>query len=362
MDTVLDAWRACVEAGILDADPAQEEAARRLGEIDAALSRRRGLFAKPRAPRGLWLHGPVGTGKSMLMDMAFERARTPARRRIHFHDFMAGAHAYIAQWRRLDDRARRRRPDYVRGAGDDPIPPAARSLAGGMRLLCLDEAEITDIADAMLVGRLFEQILAQDVTLIVTSNRAPEALYADGINRQLFLPFIALIRDRLDVLRLDSGRDYRRRALEEGDLWLAPATAENRGHFEDLWRHMTAGSGEHAETLTVSGRALTVPRAAAGCCRFPFDALCGAALGAADYLAIARRYRALFLQDVPVMAREERDKARRFVTLIDALYEAECALVALAEAEPDALYIEGDYAYEFRRAASRIAEMRRGGG
>lgn len=362
MDTVLEAWRACVRAGVLDPDPAQEEAAERLSAIDAALSARPRLFAKRAEPRGLWIYGSVGTGKSMLMDMAFERAKTPAKRRVHFHDFMADAHARIAEWRKLDERARRRRPEYARGPrgnGDDPIPPAARGLVGGSRLLCLDEAEITDIADAMLVGRLFEQIFALGVTLVVTSNRAPEELYVDGINRQLFLPFIALIRDRLDVIRLDSGRDYRRQALEGEDLWLAPATPERRARFEDLWRHMTAGSGEHSETVHVSGRAVAVPRAAAGCCRFSFDALCGAALGAADYLTIARRYRALFLEDVPLMGREERDRARRFVTLIDALYEADCALVAMAEAEPDALYAEGDYAFEFRRAASRIAEMRR---
>jgi cell division protein ZapE len=291
--------------------------------------------------------------------MTFDHAPIAAKRRVHFHDFMAEAHARIAEWRSLDAAARRRRRECVRGASDDPIPPTAHALVAGARLLCLDEAEITDIADAMLVGRLFEQILGRAVTLVVTSNRAPEELYQDGINRQLFVPFIDLIRQRLDVVRLDAGRDYRRRALAGEDLWLAPNDAANRPRFEDLWRHVTAGAGEHADALTVSGRSVAVPRAAAGCCRFTFAALCGAALGASDYLAIARRYRAVFLEDVPVMAREARDQARRFVTLVDALYEADCVLAALAEAEPDALYTEGDYAYEFRRAASRIAEMRR---
>lgn len=360
--SVADGVRACVASGALAADPAQDAAAARLDALIGALSARRGLFGRAETPRGVWLHGPVGTGKSMLTDMAFERAPAP-KRRVHFHDFMAEAHAWIGRWRALDARGRRRAfgaaSHFLKNMGEDPIPPLAAAIARDARLLALDEMEITDIADAMLVGRLFEHLFARGVALIATSNRAPEDLYENGINRQLFLPFVALIRVRLDVIRLDSGRDYRRQALAGEDLWLAPVTAETRARFEDLWRRMTAGAGEHGEALSVTGRIVQVPRAAAGCCRFTFDALCGSALGASDYLAIARRYRALFLEDAPVLAREDRDKARRFVTLIDALYEADCALVALAEAEPERLYAEGDYAFEFRRAASRIAEMRR---
>ncbi len=363
MTGVLEAWRACVQSGALDADPSQEDAARRLGQLNAALDAWRpggGLFARKSAPpRGVWLHGPVGTGKSMLMDMLFERAPLIEKRRVHFHDFMAEAHAAIGQWRTLDSKARKRRPEYVRGAGDDPIPPVAKALADRARLLCLDEAEITDIADAMLVGRLFEQLFERGVVLAATSNRAPSELYLNGVNRQLFLPFVDLIGEKLDVVKLDSGRDYRRRVLEGEDLWLTPQSEQTRAHFDDLWRRMTAGAGEHEETLTVSGRAVPVPRAASGCCRFGFESLCGSALGSADYLAIARRYRVLFLESVPVMGPEERDRARRFVMLIDALYEAECGLVALAEAEPDRLYTHGDYAFEFQRAASRVAELRR---
>lgn len=345
--SVLEIWWARVESGELKRDPEQAHAAQILTDLSQSLAQsRRGLFGKRKdSPRGLWIYGPVGTGKSMLMSLFFERAPVGKKRRLHFHDFMAEVHADLE----------RRRKDGER----DPIQATAKTMAKSARLFCLDEAEITDIADAMIVGRFFDQLFSLGVTVVVTSNRAPPELYEGGINRQLFLPFIDLICESMEMAQLDAGRDYRRQALAGEDLWVTPLNDEAAEKFETLWKRAIGEADEGAETLTVQGRVLTVPRAAAGCARLDFEALCGQPLGSADYSALARRYRVVFLEGAPVIAEERRDAARRLVTLIDALYENDTVLVANAESEPEQLYQRGDYSFEFQRAASRIQEMRR---
>jgi len=340
------ALRAAVESGSLKDDPEQARAARRLDAVADGLARAGGgLFRRRSPPRGLWLHGPVGTGKSMLMSLFFEQAPIARKRRLHFHDFMAEVHDGLE--------ARRKRGER------DPIRDTAAAMAKSARLFCLDEAEITDIADAMIVGRFFDVLFARGVTVVATSNRAPAELYEGGINRELFTPFIDLICESMEVVQLDAGRDYRRLALAGEDLWVTPLGEDGEARLDALWARATGCAAEAAETVAVKGRAIEVPRAAAGCARFGFEALCGRPLGANDYLALARRYRALFIDGIPLLDAERRDVARRFVTLIDALYENDSVLAATAAAEPEHLYPEGDYAYEFRRAASRIAELRR---
>lgn len=343
---IYDAWRAQVEAGALDHDPAQARAVQALDDLARRLQRSGGgLFRKPKRVDGLWLHGPVGTGKSMLMSLFFEKAPVEAKRRLHFHDFMAGVHEAL---------------EAERKAGKSGgVKTVARAMARDARLFCLDEAEITDIADAMIVGRFFGELFARGATLVCTSNRMPSELYEHGINRQLFEPFIDLIHDHLDIIQLDAGRDYRRQALAGEDLWLSPLGEGTRQRFDRLWARATGEAAPHEDHLHVKGRTLTVKRAAAGCARMEFETLCGQPRGAADYGALGRRYRVLFIDNVPKLGPERRDAAKRFVTLIDALYESETVLAATAEAEPEQLYERGDYAYEFRRAASRIAELRR---
>jgi len=345
--SVLEAWREKVAAGTLKRDPEQEHAAETLSRVSEGVGESgRGWFGRKKsAPPGLWIYGPVGTGKSMLMSLFFEHAPLREKRRLHFHDFMAEVH---------DDLETRRK------AGEsDPIRQTAKVMVKSARLFCLDEAEINDIADAMIVGRFFDHLFGEGVTVVATSNRAPTELYEGGINRQLFMPFIDLICESMEVVQLDAGHDYRRQALAGEDLWLTPLNAASERKLETLWERATGGASEEAESVMVKGRVLNVPRAAAGCARFPFEDLCGRALGAGDYLALARRYRVLFVEDIPALDESRRDAAKRLVTLIDALYENDTVLVARAESEPEQLYGRGDYSFEFQRAASRIQEMRR---
>jgi len=317
------------------------------------------LFGKTKpAPRGLYLWGGVGRGKSMLMDLFIETAPVASRRRVHFHEFMQGAHARINRWRSLSKADRRRQPEYVKGAGEDPIPPVARSLASEARLLAFDEFHVTDIADAMILGRLFEHLFAEGVVIVATSNRHPDDLYRDGINRQLFLPFIDLLKDRLDVMELDGGVDHRLRQLEAAPVYYCPLGADADHAMDLAWERLTSGATPQRCTLDVQGRELVVEREVAGVARFTFPELCARALGAGDYLAIAGRFHTVLLDRVPKLSPDKRNEAKRFVTLIDALYEARTKLVMSADAEPDDLYPSGDGAFEFERTASRLMEMR----
>lgn len=351
-----------VADGTLTPDPAQRAAAEHLHALSATLAaNRRGAFRlfrkNPIPPRGIYLWGGVGRGKSLLMDVFYNNTAVERKRRVHFHEFMAETHERIAAWRGADERTRRRHSGASPKSIDDPIPPVAADIAEGATLLCFDEFQVTDIADAMLLGRLFEALFAKGVVIVATSNRHPDDLYKDGLNRQLFLPFIALLKDRLDVLLLDAERDYRLDRLTGAPVFYWPLGPEADAAMGRAWTAMIAGSREKSETLSIKGREVVAPRTARGLARFTFDGLCRAAYGAGDYLAIARRYGTVFIDRIPAMTPEDRNEAARFCLLIDALYETRTKLVCSAAATPDNLYVEGHGAFEFQRTASRLAEM-----
>ena len=359
--SVRTAYADRVAAGEIAADPAQAGALDALSRVEGELNAlHEPGFALPflhrrrELTRGVYLWGPVGRGKSMLMDLFFESAPVASKRRVHFHAFMAEVHALVAAWRGGDAAARRAR--FGEAKGDDPIAPTAAAIASGARLLCFDELQVTDIADAMILGRLFEALFARGVTVVATSNRPPEDLYRDGINRQLFLPFIDLLRARLEVVAVAGATDFRLQRLRGSPVWFEPLTA--RPDFDGLWLRLLDGAEETGGAIEVQGRRTVFPRAAGGLVRAAFASLCGQALGASDYLALAARFPTVFLEGVPVLGPEKRNEARRLVTLVDALYEARTHLVVLAAAEPAALYPAGDGAFEFERTASRLEEMR----
>ena len=361
---LLDAYDARLARGEIRPDPAQALGLKALARLEADLAGAApakgvaGLFRKgqARSQRGVYLWGPVGRGKSMLMDLFFEAAPTPAKRRIHFHTFMGEIHRLIDAWRKGDPAARKAR--FGQHKGDDPIPPVADVVAKQASLLCFDELQVTDIADAMILGRLFEALFARGVTLVATSNRVPADLYKDGINRQLFLPFIGMLEDRLELVRIAGAHDYRLDRLRAAGPWFSPIDPDHERSFEALWRDMLGGEEEAGAELEVLGRRITLPHACGGLLRATFASLCAVALGPNDYLALAGAFHTVFLEDVPKLTPSRREEARRFVTLIDALYEARTRLIVLAEADPVHLYPEGDGAFEFERTASRLQEMR----
>ncbi len=352
------AYERRVAAGALTVDLGQSAgliALERLGG-DLAEDRTGGVFRKSNPVTGVYLWGPVGRGKSMLMDLFFATAPTTAKRRVHFHVFMGEVHALVNAWRTGDAAARH--AQFQRAKGEDPIPPVARRIASQARLLCFDELQVTDIADAMILGRLFEALFARGVTLVATSNRPPGELYLDGINRQLFVPFIAMLEQRMQIVAVDGGVDYRLGRLRATGTWFSPIDPKSERAFDSLWRALLGPGEERGVTLEVLGRSQTWPRAVGGLLRAHFNSLCVQALGPADYLAIAARFQTVFIEAIPRLGPAMRNEARRLATLIDTLYEARSRLVVLAAGEPDTLYPAGDQAFEFRRAASRLAEMR----
>lgn len=364
MNGVMARYRAKAEAGLITFDPAQAIAAELLAVLEGRLrdwkpGRTRFLFGRPEpAPRGLYLFGGVGRGKSMLMDLFFEAAPVQPKRRVHFHAFMQEVHAAVTAWRRMDDTERRARPEYVKGAGDDPIPPVAKAIAASASLLCFDEVQVSDITDAMILGRLFERLFANNVVVVATSNRPPRDLYKDGINRQLFVPFIERIEASLDLHALDGPKDWRMARLERMEVYHSPLDGRASMAMDKAWARLTQGADARPVRIDVGGRALDVARAAAGCARFTFEELCARPLGAADYLALCRHFDTLLIDGVPRMTPDRRNEAARFRILIDTLYEHKTKLILSAEAPADALYPTGDQSFEFERTVSRLHEMR----
>jgi cell division protein ZapE len=339
----LAVYRHSVSSRRLIADPAQAAAAERL---QARFLRRKPVDEAPDTfLHGLYLVGEVGRGKSMLMDMFFGTAVVPRRRRIHFHAFMQEAHRRIFAWKQAN-------PD-----GRDPIPPLADQIAEEAILLCFDEFQINDIADAMILGRLFEALFERGVIVVATSNTLPDDLFRGQPGRDAFLPFIGIIKQHLDVLVLEAAQDYRRVRLETEDVWHVPLGVEARTELDDAFVQMMEGEAIAPVSLTVMGRTLPVPQASNGVARFSFDDLCARNLGAGDYLAIATHFHALVLDDVPRLTPDNHNEARRFINLIDNLYDHRVKLVASAAAMPDQLYAEGDGAKAFERTASRLIEM-----
>ncbi|TMM52443.1 cell division protein ZapE [Sulfitobacter sabulilitoris] len=331
--------------GDLHPDPAQQAILPEFERIRAALDQpvRKGLFRRaPEPPKGLYLWGGVGRGKSMLMDLFVQSLGDIPARRVHFHAFMQEIHAAMHAARKT--------------GVDDAIAPVAADVVANVRLLAFDEMQITDITDAMIVGRLFQALFAAGVVVVTTSNRIPDDLYKDGLNRDIFLPFIELIKDRMVVWELTSPTDYRQNRLGGTPVYFSPANAEARAAMAEVWTDLAGGPGEPL-TLHVNGREVEIPEFRNGVARARFHDLCGRPLGAADYLALAKAARVLLLDNVPTLGRSNFNEAKRFVTLIDALYEARVRLVCSAAAQPEMLYLEGEGSFEFERTASRLREM-----
>ena len=357
----LTRWRRLVADGTIRHDPAQALAVEKLetlhrrienwNQAPRGLLERLGFAKREPAPEGLYVYGDVGRGKSMLMDLFFTGAPLEPKRRVHFHAFMQEVHGAL--------NAERKALKAGPARGDnDPIPPVAARIAEGARLLCFDEFQVLDVADAMILGRLFTEFFRRDVIVVATSNRAPRDLYAGGLNRQLFLPFIDLIEDRLDLLHLEGPVDHRLARLAGRPVYHAPLGPPAAAALDQAWDDLTDGATGGPVTLRVHERDLVLGPAARGVLRASFADLCARALGPADYLALARRFHTLILADVPFLSPDKRNEARRFVTLVDALYEASTRLIASAAAEPDMLYPAGDGSFEFQRTASRLMEMR----
>ena len=342
-----------VAAGEITADPAQRHVAGHLDRLaegfvqwQRARSGIRGYFsgAKNGCPRGLYIHGGVGRGKTMLMDLFHAGLPYDGKRRVHFHEFMADVHERIARHRSH--------------GGGDTLAAVAKEIAGQSPLLCLDEFQVTDIADAMILGRLFQGLFGANAVVVATSNAPPRGLYKNGLNRGLFLPFIAMLEEKLDVIGLLSATDYRLEKLAGRRLYFMPADARACSELDAHWERLTGHHPLEPVTLEIKGRPLAIRRASMGVARCTFAELCETPLGPLDYLHLAHAFHTLIIEDIPRLGPERRNEARRFINLIDTLYDNKVCLIASAAAEPHEIYAGGDGADAFERTASRLMEMR----
>ena len=355
-------YQALVSSGAIEPDAAQEEAAEALAGLELRLLdykpfRKQGLLGRLFAdkdeppPRGLYIHGEVGRGKTMLMDLFFQHSSVTHKRRAHFHEFMAEVHERIYGYRQ----------NISRGeiADGDVIALTAASIFDEAWLLCFDEFHVTDIADAMILGRLFKRLFELGTVVVATSNVAPEDLYKGGLNRALFLPFIAQISEHMEVLRLDARTDFRLEKLAGVKMWLVPADSAAGAALDKAWARMTGNARCKPRDISIKGRILHVPCSADGVARFSFADLCEKPLAASDYLRLAHDYHTIMVDRIPVMDYPERNAAKRFITLIDTLYDNAVKLMASAETDPLSLYLatEGHEANEFKRTSSRLIEM-----
>jgi len=354
-ETLTQIYETKVAAGALRADPAQHALLPTLEKIRAwaemagerRSGRLKGLFRKEMpTPKSLYLWGGVGRGKSMVMDMFIAATDSPAKRRVHFHAFMQEIHRGLHQARKQ--------------GVEDALAPVADAIIRDVRLLAFDEMQITDITDAMIVGRLFEKLFAAGVVVVTTSNRVPDDLYKDGLNRQLFLPFIDVLRDRMQVVHLESPNDYRQHRLAGAQVYFHPA-GKAKAAIDAIWADLSGGVYGDPLRLPVNGREVELARFANGVGRATFWEMCAKPLGPADYLAIAEAVRVLVLEDVPQLSASNYNEAKRFVTLIDSLYEGQVRLIVSAADVPERLYIEGSGSFEFARTASRLREMQAAG-
>lgn len=342
--SVLETYKSRVAAGELTQDDVQLAVLPEFERIRSGLAKpaKKGWFAKtPEPPKGLYLWGGVGRGKSMLMDLFVTTLTVPVRR-VHFHAFMQEIHAAMHEARKT--------------GVDDALEPVAADVIAQVRCLAFDEMQITDITDAMIVGRLFEKLFAAGVVVVTTSNRVPDDLYKDGLNRNLFLPFIDILKDQMVVHEMVSPTDYRQDRLAGSPVYFTPINADARAQINAVWTDLTGGGAEPL-TLHVKGREVEIPAFRNGIARASFHDLCGKPLGAGDYLALTEVAKVLVLENIPCLGRSNFNEAKRFVTLIDALYEAQVRLIASAEASPEMLYLEGEGTFEFERTASRLREM-----
>jgi cell division protein ZapE len=360
---VLSRYDALVASGVIERDPAQVRLVRKLDALATAaathqLARKSSplgwLFGKrdATAPNGLYIWGSVGRGKTMLMDIFFESLEVEKKRRAHFHAYMADVHERIHEWRQMLKRGE--------VTGDDPIRPVAASLAEEAWLLCFDEFAVIDIADAMILSRLFRALFEHGVVVVATSNVPPDDLYKEGLNRTLFLPFIELIKARMEVAQLAARTDFRLEKLGESPVYFTPADAAARRALDDIFARLTRRAAPKPVKLMVQGHPVEVPAQAMGVARLSYENLIQRPLGPSDYIALARAYHTVLVDGVPVIPPDRRDEARRFITMVDIFYERRVKLVMSADAEPDGLFRAetGNEAFEFARTVSRLAEMR----